>query len=224
MRDEQRGELLGEEQLERLVVEVLTRDLVDGAEGLVEQQHGWPQRQGAGQRAAHPHPTRQRLGVVLLEPGQTDHVDRRLGQTRPLGVVDAAQLGEQLDVLLDSPPREQRGVLEHVAEVLAVDLDLPAGRFEQAGGDPQQRRLPAAGRADDRDELTGADTERHVVDGAGAVGERHGDGVEGQPTGARRVQDGSSSQVVAARAGSDVPDCCSVRAVSDGGLPCASGG
>ncbi len=31
--------------------------------------------------------------------------------------------------------------------------------------------------------------------------------VEGQPTGARRVQDGSSSQVVAPRAGSDVPDC-----------------
>ena len=68
-------------------------------------------------------PPGQRLRVVLLEAGQPDHLDRRLGQSLPLGLVDAAQLGQQLDVLADGAPRQQRGVLEHVAEVVAVDRD-----------------------------------------------------------------------------------------------------
>ena len=47
--DEQPGEALGLEQLERLVVEVLAGDLVDGAERLVEQEH---RRRSVSERAS----------------------------------------------------------------------------------------------------------------------------------------------------------------------------
>ena len=73
-------------------------------------------------------PPGQRLRVVLLEAGQADHLDGRLGQALPLGLVHAPQLGQQLDVLAHRAPRQQRGVLEHVAEVVAVDRDRAAGR------------------------------------------------------------------------------------------------
>ena len=59
-------------------------------------------------------------------------------------------------------------------------LDRAAGRVEQPGGDPQQRRLAAPGRADDRDELARARRANETSSIASrAVGERHPDVVEG---------------------------------------------
>ena len=195
--DEQPGESLGQEQLQRLVVEALPGDLVDGPEGLVEQQHRRLEGEGPGQGAAHLHAARQRAGVVLLEAGQADHLDRRPGQLGPLPSVHAAQLGQQLDVPPDRPPRQEGGVLEHVAEVAAVDVDAAGRRLEQARGDAQQRRLAAAGGPDDRHELAGSDGERDLLDGAGAVGERHRDVVEGHAGG--RDARGSRVRAVGAR-------------------------
>ncbi len=105
----------------RLLVEPFPGDLVDGAERLVEQHDRRLQRQRPGQRATHPHPARQRLGVVVLEAGEPDEVDRLLGDAAALLAREAVQLGEQLDVAADGAPRHQRGVLEHVADPLAVD-------------------------------------------------------------------------------------------------------
>ena len=112
---------------QRLVVEVLPGDLVDGAERLVEQEQRRLERQRAGERAAHLHAAREGVRVVPLEPAQADHLDRGLGEGGPLGAVDAAELGQQLDVLADGPPRQQGGVLEHVAEVVAVDRHRAGG-------------------------------------------------------------------------------------------------
>ena len=61
-------------------VEVLAGDLVDGAERLVEQEDRRAQRQRAGQRGAHLHAARERLGVVVLEPVEPDELDRLVGQ------------------------------------------------------------------------------------------------------------------------------------------------
>ena len=90
----------------------------------------------------------------------------------------ALELGEQLDVAAHRAPLQQRGVLEHVAEAGAVDGDRAGRRRVEAGGDPQQRRLAAARRPDDGDELAGRDAERRRREGERAVGERLGDVVE----------------------------------------------
>ena len=144
---------------QRLVVEVLAGDLVDGAERLVEQEHRRLQRQRAGQRAAHPHAARQRLRVVVLEARSGRPCSIAAWASRPRSaLVDAAQLGEQLDVLAHGAPRQQRGVLEHVAEVVAVDVDRAR---RSASSSPEAIRssvdLPQPGRADDGDELAAAD-------------------------------------------------------------------
>ena len=180
MGDEQPGEPLLLEQPQRLFVEVLASDLVDGAEGLVEHQDRRLERQRAGQRAAHAHAARQRLGVVILETGEPDEVDGVAGERPAFGPRESVQLGEQLDVVLDRAPRHQRRILEHVADALAVDADVPRGRLEQARGDLEQRRLAAPRRPDHRHELAPVDLERHVVDGVRAVGEHHPDVVERQ--------------------------------------------
>ena len=117
----------------------------------------------------------------------------RLGELGALGLAHPVQLGQQLDVLLDRAPGQQRRVLEHVAEPLAVDEHGAATRIEQAGGDLQQRRLAAAGGPDDRDELALVDVERDVVDRLGAVGEDHPDVVERQVA-RRRASRHSSSR------------------------------
>ena len=79
------------------------------------------------------------------------------------------------DVLLDGHVREQRIGLEHqvdralvgrhVGHVGAVDQDSPAGRVLEAREHPQQRRLAAAGAAEDREQFALLDLERNVVDG-----------------------------------------------------------
>ena len=127
---------------------------------------GGLQRQRAGQRAAHPHAARQRLRVVLLEAGRARPGRSPRWASWPRSALPhAVQLGEQLDVLLDRAPRQQRrrpGTRSRGAR--GRSRPCPRGRLEQPGGDPQQRRLAAPGRADDRDELALVDAERDVVD------------------------------------------------------------
>ena len=69
---------------------------------------------------------------------------------------------------------EQRVVLEHEADlalahvlvgrVLAVEQDAAVGRVLEAGDDAQQRRLAAARRAEQRDELAGRELEADIVE------------------------------------------------------------
>jgi hypothetical protein len=77
-------------------------------------------------------------------------------------------------------PGHQRRVLEHHREpaagtadrfeVLAPPADPPAGRRDEAGDHPEQRRLPAARRPEHGHELAGADREVDRIDRARAVG------------------------------------------------------
>ena len=127
---------------------------------------------------------------------------RRGGGADGVGLRDAA--GE-LEVR-ENVAREEHALLRHVAEqgaqaglrqaahVHAADADRAAGRVIKARDEVEQRRLAAAGRADDGRDLAGprreADVVQHVVLRAG-VAERHvveRDGrVRGHGLGAARV-------------------------------------
>ena len=127
---------------------------------------------------------------------------RRGGGADGVGLRDVA--GE-LEVR-ENVAREEHALLRHVAEhgaqaglgqaahVHAADADRAAGRIIKARDEVQQRRLAAAGRADDGRDLAGprreADVVQHVVLRAG-IAERHmveRDGrVRGHGLGAARV-------------------------------------
>ena len=87
----------------------------------------------------------------------------------------APRLERELDVRLDGLVRVERVALEHhrdvallrghVVDQLVADPDLAFGRILQPGDHPQQRRLAAAGRAEEDHELSVADVEHDVVDG-----------------------------------------------------------
>ena len=83
------------------------------------------------------------------------------------------------DVLEHRQVRVQRVVLEHhrqvavagrlVVDPLAADEHVAGGDVLEADDHPQQRRLPAARRADQDHELAVGDVEADVVDGREAV-------------------------------------------------------
>ena len=159
--DEQPGEPLALEQAQQLVVQPLAGDLVEGAERLVEQEHlrvAAP-ASGPASSASSCRPTAAWGTSSRSRPGRPARWPRAASAS-PLGLGHALQLGDQLDVALHGAPRQQRGVLEDVADARSVDVDTyPPVWSLEAGGDAQQRALAAARRADHGDELAGRDVE-----------------------------------------------------------------
>ena len=113
------------------------------------------------------------LGVVDFGKPELAH---QLERARlALRGLDAADLQRELDVLADGPVRKQRQRLEHhagrplvgrhVVDALAAQQDVAGGRRLHAGQHAQQRRLAAARRADDGEELAFGDVEVDAVDG-----------------------------------------------------------
>ena len=86
------------------------------------------------------------------------------GSLPPLGLADAAQAQRQLDVSLHGEPREEGRFLEHQGDP-APGVDSPGGGLVEAGDEVEERALAAARRADEADELAGADLEGHAVEG-----------------------------------------------------------
>ena len=84
--------------VEQLVVQTLAGDLVEGAERLVEQEHRRIHHQRAGERGAHPHAARELLGVLRLEPGEPDELDRLGDPGLAHRLRHLAELGEERDV------------------------------------------------------------------------------------------------------------------------------
>ncbi len=100
------------------------------------------------------------MRAAILRIGQADQFEIFFRGVAQLGAAHALHLQPEHDVLLGGQPRQQLGVLEHHAAVVAaavhlaaVDRDAAAiGRIEPHG-DAQRRGLAAAGRPDQRDDL-----------------------------------------------------------------------
>ena len=161
------GELLPDR--EQLEVQALPGHLVERAERLVHQQQRRLEGKRACDRDALLHAARELPRMVIAEDVQLDEVEHLLHARLAPRAVPAEQLERQGDVLRDGAPFEQHRVLEddpvvavgaRLAGGLAVDRDGAARRLDQVADHAQQRRLPAAGRADQRHELAGAERGR----------------------------------------------------------------
>lgn len=108
------------------------------------------------------HPREQLAGAF---PG----VAVSIQEARQLDVVPDGQVGEQVEELEDdadvSPAIERPLPVGKGGDVAAADPDRPGGRRVDAGDEVKERRLPAAGRPDDREELAGGHGQVDGIEG-----------------------------------------------------------
>src|SRR5215211_6098061 len=175
---EQHGhaELLADAQHE--VLQVAARLRVDGRERLVHQQDlGLV---GERPRDRHPllHAARQLPRVAVDEARKADRLDRLLDEPRRLALPELLVAQRQRDVAAHRHPRQQRArvLLEDQRHLgrrrrhpAATQLDRAGARLEQPGHALEQRRLAAARRADDADELLLGDREADRGDRVGGA-------------------------------------------------------
>ena len=117
------------------------------------------------------HTSGQLVGAGSTEVGQAHHVQEGVGAGSPLGPGQAPVWRSELDVAAHRQPGEQVGLLEDDPALQGRLLDRDAtpqrpplrGR-DEAGQDPQQRGLAAAGRPHEGDELAGGDVEVDAVE------------------------------------------------------------
>ena len=121
-------------------------------------------RAGAGRRRAG-------AGMRSSKLRDAEHVGRSLDARLDLGLRRLARPSPKAMFSRDRHVRIERVVLEHHGDVavarahvvddLAADLDEAAVGLLEPGDGAEQRRLPAARRADEHGELAGGDVERY---------------------------------------------------------------
>src|SRR3954452_12414361 len=156
------------------VLEVAARLCVDRRERLVPQQDRRLIRQRTRDRGAPPAAARPLPRVVVDEPRQADRLERLLDESPTLVAAERLVPQRQQHVVADGRPRHQRAavllederhLLGRLGHALAAQDRLAARRAQEPRDALQQRRLAAARRSDDADELAVLDDERHVAQG-----------------------------------------------------------
>ena len=149
-------------------VHLLPGECVERAERLVHHQHRGVERQCADNRCALLHPARQ-LARILAAEAVEAHAQEQMVDPRLIGT-GSLDLERKMDVLGQSPPRKEVGLLKHHADLRmrtvharTVKPDLTASQAVQAGHRPEQGGLPATRGADDADELALVDPHRIAV-------------------------------------------------------------
>ena len=170
--DEHHRLAVGAPQVEQQVAHDLPGLRVERAERLVHQQDLRIADQHLGEADALALAAGQHVRIALAERAEPDAgraSPARARAPRARGVPGGLQ--PDRDVLQRGLPGKQRLGLEQVAglpvepgERRAENVDAPGRRRKQAGGDVEQRRLAAAGRPDDGDELAVGDVERGALD------------------------------------------------------------
>ena len=168
-------------------------DGVHRAGGVVEHQHPRAAGQGPGQGDALALPAREGHAPLADHgvPALGELVDeaRRLGDGG--GVGDHGGIGVAVEVdVVDEPVGEEERLLEHerhrgpqlgrigLGHVHAPDPHGAGGGLDEADEQLAQRRLAAAGGADEGDDLAGGDREGDLVERGRAVGVHEGHALE----------------------------------------------
>ena len=170
--------------------QLLAREAVERAEGLIQHEKLRLVNQGPAQRGALLHAARQLPGKLGAHAGKADLRQQRLdlGDVGgPLGAQASAvglhDFQRQQDVLERGAPGQQVGRLERHAgdlqradDFLAANFYVAGLRKLQPGDELHQGRLAAAGGADHGGKLAFPDRQRELVHGRhalSAVGVRH---------------------------------------------------
>src|SRR3990172_11047516 len=100
------------------------------------------------------------MGIVVFEALQANQLDELAGPPLTFGIVQPLAFQTKDDVFEHRAPRHQAGILEHHATIdagprylLAIDIDLPCRRFEEAVAQIDECGLAAAAGADDAAEF-----------------------------------------------------------------------
>ena len=172
MGDEEAGLLFLLPGLQQLLLELGTGLCVQGAKGLIHQQHLGVY--GVGPGDGHPllHAAGKLLGVAFGELLQLHHLEVLAGDLVTLRLALALELEAKLDVLFHREPGEKGVLLEDDAPVraralhlLAIDEDMALGGDIQAADDVEEGGLAAAGGAHHTDKLVLVDIHIHTVEG-----------------------------------------------------------
>src|SRR5262249_32449723 len=166
--------------LDRLQLELhLLAELeVEGAEGLVEQEHLRLVHERASERNAPPRAGELRW-LPLPHPAEPDDLQHLLDPAPQHVAAHTLPAHSERDVLEHRQVREERVRLEDSVDVALVrrepaDLavaeeDLPRARLLEPADHPEGRRLAAAGRPEQSEEAAALDVEAEVVDGDDVV-------------------------------------------------------
>ena len=170
-----------------LDLEALAQLQIEGAEGLVEQQHPRQIDQRACQRDALLHAAGELCGTAVRLGRQADPLQLLAHPLVDLALVDTLAPQAEGDVLLDGEVGEEGVALEDGVRralvgrdsqhVDVVDRQAAAGDLLEARDHPQGRRLAAAAGPEHREELPLRDVEVDRVDRR-QLAETLGDGVE----------------------------------------------
>jgi hypothetical protein len=176
-------------QCRELVPQRLAQFGVECAQRFVEQQHGRTEHERTRQRDPLLLPARELMRTALGVLGELHQLERLADALSALGLVDVPLPAQAVGhVVLYRHVREQCIALEDRVDrplvrrygryVEPVDEDRACGRLLESGDHPQRRRLAAAGWPDQREELSGLDPQRQVVDSGMVLTERLGQTAE----------------------------------------------
>ena len=147
---------------------------IERTERLVEEQEARPVHQRPRERHPLLLPAGHLARLAVREPAHLHHLERLADPAPDLGLVRPLLSKAVRDVLRDGHVGEEGVVLEHGVHVALVrrhaldrgtgDPDLAFVGILEPRQHPERRRLPAPGRSEQREELTGAHPDVEGVD------------------------------------------------------------
>ena len=157
---------------------------VERGQRFVEEQHLRPHDEATRQRDALALAARHLVGHPVFEAAELYQLKRFGNAILDLAAAHARDLEAVGDIVGDAHVRKDGIALEHhvhrplvwrdTGHILPVDQDMALGRQFEAGDHAQQRRLAAARRAEQHEELACHDVEADVID-RGHLAEAFGD-------------------------------------------------
>src|SRR5207245_2310488 len=168
------------------LLDVPDRDRVDAREGLVEQEVLRVRDERPGDLEASPLAAGEgvcRIGRQRRQPELGEELTRTLSS---LAARQLERLEDRQEILLDGELAEDRRLLREVADahaaapvhgqtrdLFSLEEDAAAVGRQEAHHHVERRRLPGAVRAQQADDLSTLDVERHVVDDLAALEPLH---------------------------------------------------
>ena len=176
---------------------------VQGREGLVHDEHPRVVREHARELDPLAHPPRQLVRVLVPLIGEADEAQELVAHPGPLGRARPAEPLAELDVLAGRQPlvegvvglEDDPAVARRAANPLPLELHRPVRRLLEPCEDVEDRRLAAAARAQEAEEVVGGEVEVDPVEGGEVlVGAEEGLGEAGDVHQALELVGGHASR------------------------------